>query len=151
MSREALGRNWTYCLLEDGRRMVVFSDNTDEDRTMNLFPVECLADYDADFLSAPTVSCSEVLRVSEDPEIAYCHPRVPQPIYTPKGWEAVIINRDGFCPRCKRPVTLHKSITGSCSLNFARCEPCDLEGPADTNVVNVLMGLEPAVRWNHPR
>jgi hypothetical protein len=49
----------TYCKLKDGRIMVVFSENTNEE-TIDLYPLEDLEEFDADFLQLTTVPYSEI-------------------------------------------------------------------------------------------
>jgi len=66
-------------------------------------------------------------------------------------FEKELLERRGGCPKCGRPRDLHKCTLGS-GLIYARCEPCDLEGPGDTNLAVVLgQTMEPAANWIHPR
>jgi len=60
----------TYCKLKDGREMVVFSDNTDEE-TMNVFPVEELIDFDVEHILCEEVTYSAILRIDTNRIIAY--------------------------------------------------------------------------------
>jgi len=60
----------TYCKLKDGRQMVVFSDNNIE-RTMDVFPVEELEHFDAEYLSTINVSYDDVDRTDTNRIIAY--------------------------------------------------------------------------------
>jgi hypothetical protein len=59
-----------YCKLNDGREMVVWSDNED-DETMTVFPVADLIGYDAEFQSYLTVPYSAVIRTDRNRTVAF--------------------------------------------------------------------------------
>ena len=61
---------WMYCKTKDGRKMVVFSDNTKEE-TMHLFAVDQLEDFDADFLRCEVVKYSDIVRIDRNEVVAY--------------------------------------------------------------------------------
>lgn len=58
----------TYCLLKNGKIMVLYSDNI-EIETMHLYDLEELEDYDAEYLTTIEVKYSEVNRT--DSNLAY--------------------------------------------------------------------------------
>lgn len=60
----------TYCKLKDGREMVVWSDNTDEE-TMHVYPVQDLIRYDAEYQMYEEVKYSDVLRTDTNRTVAY--------------------------------------------------------------------------------
>lgn len=62
--------NPTYCKLKDGREMVVFSDNADEE-TMHVFPVRELEGFDAEYIISEEVPYSAVARTDRNRTVAY--------------------------------------------------------------------------------
>lgn len=60
----------TFCKLKDGRKMVVFSDN-DTEETMDVFPVEELEHFDAEYLTTINVSYNDIERTDTNMVIAY--------------------------------------------------------------------------------
>lgn len=60
----------TYCKLTDGRNMVVWSDNTDEE-TMHVFPVEDLAGFDAEHQNFTVVPYADVVRTDTSRTVAF--------------------------------------------------------------------------------
>lgn len=62
--------NPLYCLLKDGRKMVVWSDN-EEEETMSVFSLDELGAFDPEYQCYETVSYSEVLRTDRNKVVAY--------------------------------------------------------------------------------
>lgn len=60
----------TYCLLKDGRQMVVWSDNTDE-KTMHVYPIEDLSNFDASHQYFTKVDYSDIVRTDTNVVVAY--------------------------------------------------------------------------------
>jgi hypothetical protein len=61
---------FTYCKLKDGREMVVFSDNIDEE-TMHVFSVDELPHYDPEWIICEEVPYSAIERTDTNRVIAY--------------------------------------------------------------------------------
>jgi hypothetical protein len=62
--------NPLYALLQSGRQVVVYSDNTDEG-TVTVFSVDDLPSFDAEFTMFNTIKTDEVVRMDRDRDVAF--------------------------------------------------------------------------------
>lgn len=67
-----------FALLTDGRQMVVWSDNETE-RTLNVYPISLIDDFNVEVHGTETVPYSKVQRKSRDRDYCFSHDEVDDP------------------------------------------------------------------------